>query len=309
MWPELPLKDWQDTYDTLHMWTQIVGKISLKQNSFINHWWQCSLKINARGLTTGVMPYNEDAFEISFDFIDHVLVVRTTRGEVRQMSLSPKSVADFYFELMGLLRSLDIEVQIDLMPKEVPNPIPFNQDHTHYAYDREFAFRHWHILLHTEKVLEKFRSFFIGKASPVQFFWGTFDLTVSLFSGRRAPPRPEADHITQIGYSHEDFACGFWPGSGNIQAAAYYAYIAPEPAGFKNGISAPVKAFYNEQTMGYVLLYDDVRKSRNPEKMLLDFFTNTYNLAANLAKWDRENLERPNSQTQDDGRLGSILMH
>ena len=298
MWPELPLKDWQDTYDTLHMWTQIVGKISLKLNPLINHWWECSLKVNAVGLTSGIIPYNNFAFEITFDFIEHVLIIKTTLGESRRMVLCPKSVADFYSELMGHLSSLGIHVQIDLIPSEVPSPIACDEDRTHCSYNIDFAHRHWQILVETDKALKKFRSFFIGKASPVQFFWGSFDLTVSLFSGRRAPERPGADHITQEGYSHEDYACGFWPGSGNVQYPAFYAYIAPEPVGFNSGKVGPEGAFYNPGTKGYILPYDAVRKSSDPTKTLLTFFSSTYELAANLAKWDRVNLERPHHQRQ-----------
>ena len=295
MWPALPLKEWQETYDTLHMWSQVVGKISLKLNPLINHWWECSLSVTPRGLTTGIIHTHDQAFEIDFDFIDHNLRVKSSRGGTRHMSLSPKSVADFYQELMSLLNSLGIEVQIDRLPSEVPNPIPCDQDKVHCSYDRDFSNRHWQILLETDKVMRKFRSFFVGKASPVQFFWGSFDLTLSLFSGRRAPERPGADHITKEGYSHEDYACGFWPGSGNIDGPAFYAYSYPEPAGYDKFKAQPPKAFYNLPTKGFILMYDEVRKAQNPEQELLSFFKSTYAGAADLAHWDRQNLERHHS--------------
>jgi hypothetical protein len=292
MWPDLPLKSWQKTRDTLHMWLQIVGKISLKLNPLINHWWECSFKVNARGITTGLIPYKNIGFEISFDFIDHHLLIETTSGLVRRIPLIPQTVSVFYAELMVQLKSLDIDVAIDVLPSEVPNPIPFVLDKEHCSYDHEFAHRHWDILVEAHKALTKFRGAFIGKASPVQFFWGSFDLTVSLFSGKTAPERTGADHITQEGYSHEDYACGFWSGSGNIQNPAFYAYVSPEPHGFRRGKIIPNEAFYNEQTKGYVLMYDVVKNSKDPAVTLEDFFSTTYALAANLGHWDRKNLER-----------------
>lgn len=292
IWPELPLNEWEPTYATLHMWFQIIGKVRLKLCPLVNHWWETALYVTPRGLTTSIMPHGPDSFEIKFDFIDHVLKIEKSDGQIRIMALQPKSVAAFYQEFMELMGSLDLQVEIDINPKEVPNPIPFNEDNTHYSYDRDYAERFWRILLQVEKVFEKFRSKFIGKVSPIHFFWGSFDFCVTRFSGRRSPPREGVDHITQEGYSHEVSSVGFWPGSGNINGPAFYAYAAPEPKGYEKSYIQPAAAFYNPPTKGFILMYDDVRKEENPETLILSFLESTYDAAANLGKWDRKNLER-----------------
>ena len=291
-WPSLPLEDWKDTYATLHMWTQIVGKIRLVQSPKINHWWQVPLYVSARGLTTSPIPYKTRTFQIDFDFIDHQLLINTSDGIRKTITLEPRSVADFYGELMGTLRALEIELEISARPDEVPDPIPFAEDHDHTAYNPEYANRFWRILVQADRIFEVFRSRFIGKCSPVHFFWGSFDLAVTRFSGRRAPEREGADSITREAYSHEVISHGFWPGSGNVSAPAFYSYTASEPAGFPQAAIRPQSAFYNPETSGFILLYDDVRQAESPDEMLMEFLQSTYEAGANLAKWDRSSLER-----------------
>ncbi len=291
-WPSLPLEEWKETYATLHMWAQIVGKIRLVQSPSINHWWQVPLYVTSRGLTTSPIPYKERTFEIDFDFIDHQLLINTSDGNRKTLPLAPRSVADFYRELMATLRALEIEVEINAKPDEVPDPIPFAEDHVHAAYDPGYANRLWRILVQTVRVFQEFRSRFVGKCSPVHFFWGGFDLAVTRFSGRRAPEREGADPITREGYSHEVISHGFWPGSGNVQQPAFYAYTAPEPSGFPQAKIRPAKAFYNPETSGFVLPYDEVRQADSPDEVLMDFLQSTYEAGANLAKWDRSSLER-----------------
>lgn len=292
IWPSLPLEDWRETYATLHMWTQIVGKIRLVQSPLINHWWQVPLYVSARGLTTAAIPYEARSFEIDFDFIDHQLVIKTSDGLAKTIALQPRTVADFYNELMAALGSLGIEVEITARPDEVPDPIAFAEDHLHAAYDAEYANRLWRILVQADRVFKEFRSRFIGKCSPVHFFWGSFDLAVTRFSGRRAPEREGADAITREAYSHEVISHGFWPGSGNIQAPAFYAYAAPEPGGFPQAKIRPESAFYNPETAGFILLYEDVRRAHSPDETLLEFLQSTYEAGADLAQWDRASLER-----------------
>lgn len=291
-WPSLPLDAWKDTYATLHMWSQIVGKIRLKLTPYVNHWWEVALYVSTRGLRTSPIPYGNRIFELEFDFLAHILFIRTSDGQYRAMALAPRTVADFYQELMGHLRSLKIEVQIDLVPKEVPEPIPCDQDTVHASYDREYAQRFWRALIQVDRVFNRFRSGFIGKCSPVHFFWGSFDLAVTRFSGRRAPMRPDADHITRLAYSHEVSSVGFWPGSGNILEPAFYSYMSPEPDGFAESRAIPSSTFYNPPTHGFILRYEDVRRSRDPNRMLLEFCQSTYEAGANLAHWNREELER-----------------
>jgi hypothetical protein len=291
-WPSLPLEEWKDTYATLHMWTQIVGKIRLVQSPRINHWWQVPLYVSARGLTTSPIPHGARSFELEFDFIDHQLLVSTNDGIRKTIALEARSVADFYRELMTLLGSLNLEVKISRGPDEVQDPIPFAEDHTHASYDPEYANRFWRILVQSDRVFKEFRSRFIGKCSPVHFFWGSFDLAVTRFSGRRAPERLEADAITREAYSHEVISHGFWPGSGNITAPAFYSYTAPEPAGLPEAAVRPASAYYNRETSGFVLLYDEVRLSASPDDTLMEFLQSTYEAGANLAKWDRASLER-----------------
>lgn len=291
-WPSLPVGAWKDTYETLHMWTQIVGKVRLRLAPFVNHWWETALYVTPRGLTTSPIPHRRTSFEIIFDFTDHDLRIETEDGRRRVMALAPRSVADFYEELMGLLSSLSIDVTIDREPKEVPDPIPFDRDRTHDSYDREPVRRWFTLLLHADRILKKFRSGFVGKCSPVHFFWGSFDLTVTRFSGRPAPEREGADHITRVAYSHEVSSCGFWPGSGNIDEAAFYAYAAPAPPGFETAAVTPAQAFYNPKTQGFVLRSDDARRSADPARAVLDFCQSTYDAAADLGGWDRAALER-----------------
>jgi hypothetical protein len=288
-WPALPLKEWQDTYHTLHLWTQIVGKIRLTLSPLVNHWWNCSLRVSARGLTTGAVPYGLDAFEIEFDLIDHRLEVRTSSGGRKSFPLTAESVASFYDRVMGLLDSLDLNVSINTRPQELPNAIPFPQDTVHKSYDPEYAHRFWRVLLSTDRVLQEFRAKFIGKCSPVQFFWGSFDLACTRFSGRPAPPRKGV--ISSEAYSQEVISAGFWPGGGAIPDAAFYAYAAPSPAGFSDQ-PIPSPGFWSKDLGEFILMYEDVRNAESPRQTILDFCESTYAAGANLAQWDRKVLER-----------------
>jgi hypothetical protein len=290
--PELPLEAWQNTYGTLHMWTQIIGKLRLALSPLINHWWEVPLYVNARGLTTSAIPYEDEIFEVQFDFIDHQLTIQSSGGSSKSMPLRAESVADFYAKFMSALKSLGIEVKIWTMPVEVANPIPFERDTQHASYDPEYAQRFWQILIFCDTVFKEFRSRFIGKDSPVHFFWGSFDLCVTRFSGRRAPERPGADPVTREAYSHEVISAGFWPGGGEIKGAAFYAYAAPEPAGFAQQSVQPSAAFYHPNLHEFLLMYDDVRKAASPREALLSFLQSTYEAGANLAQWDRKELER-----------------
>jgi hypothetical protein len=292
-WPSLPLfSAWADTCETLHMWTQIVGKVRLALSPHVNHWWEVPLYVSARGLTTSPVPFGNIIFEVEFDFIDHQLRVVTNRGANKSMRLYPCTVADFYKEFMDLLRSLDINVKIWPVPSEVPNPIRFDQDTAHASYDPQLANSFWRILVTCDGIFKEFRSRFIGKVSPVHFFWGGFDLAVTRFSGRRAPERVGADKITREGYSHEVSSVGFWPGGGEIKGAAFYSYAAPQPPGFNERPVRPATAFYNTQMGEFLLMYDDVRTSVSPGNALLEFCQSTYEAAADLGKWDRRALER-----------------
>jgi hypothetical protein len=291
-WPALPLEAWQDTYATLHMWTQIVGKVRLAQSPLINHWWEVPLYIGARGLTTSAIPYQRGIFEVEFDFLQHNLVIKTSEGRDKIIPLAPRSVADFYNEFMAALTGLGIEVKIWHMPVEIPNPIAFDLDTQHASYDPEYVTRFWRILLVVDSIFQEFRSRFVGKNSPVHFFWGSFDLAVTRFSGRRAPEREGADPITREAYSHEVISAGFWPGGGEIKGPAFYAYAAPEPSGYGQSRLRPAKAFYHPQMKEFFLMYDDVRTAASPRSDLLEFLQSTYEAGANLAKWDRAELER-----------------
>ncbi|MFO1519069.1 MAG: DUF5996 family protein [bacterium] len=295
VWPRLPMKEWQATYDTLHMWTQIVGKIRMVQSPLVNHWWEVALYVTPRGLTTSSIPYGTRSFEMTFDFIEHRLLIQTSEGAVQSLALKPQSVASFYRELMGVLHSLEIEVKINPIPQEYPDRTPFDQDEAHASYDKEYAERHWRILLQADRLMHQFRGAFVGKCSPVHFFWGSFDLAVSRFSGRSAPLNPKAGPITREGYSHEVASVGFWPGSGNIEDPAFYAYCSPEPEGYKTSPLIKSPGFYNPPTSGYILMYDEVRNSKDPDRLVLDFFQGTYEAGADLGKWDRASLERKTS--------------
>lgn len=291
LWPALPFEGWSETYATLHMWTQIVGKVRLALTPLVNHWWNVPLYVSARGLTTSAIPYEGRVFEIEFDFIDHKLVLNTNDGLIKTLPLRPVSVADFYQEFMSMLRSADINVKIWGMPVEVPDPIPFDEDRIHASYDPEYAHRLWQILVSSNRVLTEFRSRFIGKSSPVHFFWGSFDLAVTRFSGRRAPERPGADSITVEAYSHEVSSVGFWPGN-KTQEALFYSYAAPAPQGLSDSAIRPSGALYDKQLGEFILPYEDVRKSSSTDAALLEFCQSTYEAAASLATWDREALER-----------------
>ena len=291
-WPELPLSAWKDTRDTLHMWTQIVGKIRLELTPRLNHWWNVPLYVTARGLATSAVPWEDRAFNLLFDFIDHRLVLEMSDGSRKFIPLGPRAVADFYQDFMGMLRSAGIDVKIWRMPVEIPNPIPFDEDHTHASYDPEYAHRFWRILVSIDAVLKEFRSRFIGKSSPVHFFWGSFDMAVSRFSGRRAPERQNADSITREAYSHEVSSVGWWPGSGDFSAPAFYSYTSPEPQGFKSYRVRPAPAHYDSTLGEFILMYDDVRSAPSPTAALLDFCQSTYEAGAELGHWDRALLER-----------------
>jgi hypothetical protein len=291
-WPALPLSDWADTYATLHMWTQIVGKVRLALSPRINQWWEVPLYVSARGLTTSPIPFTKGIFEVEFDFIDHKLNVATSGGKKKSMALAPRAVADFYTEFMAMLHSLEIEVEIWPMPVEIPNPIRFDQDRTHAAYDPRYANAFWRILVNVDRIFKEFRSRFTGKVSPVHFFWGSFDLAVTRFSGRPAPERPGADPITREAYSQEVSSVGFWPGGGDVKGAAFYSYASPAPPGLGDRTVGPAKAFFSNALGEFLLMYDDVRISESPSADVLEFCQSTYEAAADLAKWDRSNLEK-----------------
>ncbi|MGD0132028.1 MAG: DUF5996 family protein [Bryobacteraceae bacterium] len=293
-WPELPLASWQDTYETLHMWTQIIGKIRMTMTPLINHYWNVTLYVSARGLTTSAIPYPGGIFQMEFDFIDHKLVIETSRGEIDKIHLAPRTVSEFYDDVMSSLASRNIDVEINVRPCEVSNPIPFTEDITHKSYDREAVERFHHLLISVDKVLKNFRARFIGKCSPVHFFWGSFDLAVTRFSGRIAPPRSDSQYrkMMQEAYSHEVSSAGFWPGGGDIPGPAFYSYTTPEPAGFKTYAVAPKAGLYHQGIGEFLLMYDDIRGASSPESELMGFFESTYEAGANLAKWDRAALER-----------------
>jgi hypothetical protein len=285
------LSAWADTYATLHLWTQIVGKIRLALAPPVNHWWHTTLYVNARGLTTSHMPAGDRSLEITFDFIDHQLRFDTSDGGRRAIPLAPMTVEEFYTRVRGALSDLHVDVHIWPMPVEIPSPVVrFDQDHQHAAYDATWAHRWWQVMRQTDLVLQEFRGRFIGKVSPVHFFWGGFDLAVTRFNGRRAPERP--DPINREAYSHEVISAGFWPGSGSVKDAAFYAYAAPEPPGFKTASIHPAAATYNADMSLFVLMYDEVRTAASPHDTLMDFLQSSYETAANLAKWNRAELER-----------------
>lgn len=295
LWPALPLNEWSDTCATLHMWTQVVGKIRLAMSPRLNHWWEVPLYVSARGLTTSPVPYAAGIFEIEFDLIDHELVIQTSSGDVKSLRLAPCSVADFYSSLMETLGSIGIHPKIWTMPCEVPNPIRFEQDRIHAAYDPDYANRFFRVLASADTTLKEFRARFLGKASPVHFFWGSFDLAVTRFSGRRAPERQGADLITREAYSHEVISAGFWPGGGVISDAAFYTYAAPEPPGFSTAVIRPQAVFYSPELSEFILMYDDVRKAASPHSVLMDFLQSTYEAGATLGNWDRQALEKASS--------------
>jgi Family of unknown function (DUF5996) len=296
LWPELPTAAWRDTYATLHLFTQIVGKIRLVRTPWLNHSWHVTLYVTARGLTTSPIPDGTRNFEIEFDLLEHTLKISTGDGASRQFALTGHSVASFYARVMALLAELGIHVAIDEVPNELPDPIRFSQDTKHASYDGDAVRRFFQILVNADRVFKQFRTGFLGKASPVHFFWGSFDLAVTRFSGRRAPRHPGgipnlSDDVACEAYSHEVSSAGFWPGSGAIDYPAFYSYAYPEPSGFRATKVRPQAAFFNEAMGEFILPYDAVRTADDPDSALLAFLQSTYEAAANAAKWDRNELE------------------
>ncbi len=292
LWPPLPLAEWEPTRATLHMWTQIVGKVRLALSPLVNHWWQVPLYVSPRGLTTSSIPYGDHAFEMEFDFDAGHLAIWKTGQRSKFVQLYQRAVTDFYNEVMAALHAMGIEVKIWPVPVEIANPIPFPDDREHASYDAEYVARFHRILLQADAVLKEFRGRFIGKASPVHFFWGSFDLAATRFSGRRAPERPGADPITREAYSHECSSAGFWPGGGEVAGPAFYSYAAPAPEGLAAYAVSPPAAHYHKGLGEFILMYDEVRQAASPRADLLNFFQTTYEAAANLGNWDRPNLER-----------------
>ena len=294
-WPPLPLAEWQDTRDTLHMWTQVVGKVRMALSPRVNHWWEVPLYVTARGLTTSPIPYDNGVVELQFDFLAHVLTAQTSTGGVKTLPLGPRAVADFYAELMDMLKTLGINVKIWPMPVEIPNPIRFDQDRVHASYDPEYAQRFWRVLVGADTVFKAFRARFIGKSSPVHFFWGGFDLAATRFSGRLAPdhgPVPFTPaRIVREAYSHEVSSCGFWPGAPGLDGPIFYSYAYPEPLGYRDAAVKPRAALYDPNFAEFLLPYDAVRQARDPDAYLLEFLQSTYEAAADLADWDRPTLE------------------
>jgi hypothetical protein len=299
-WPELPLAAWADTCATLHLWTQVVGKVRLAHAPMVNHWWQVPLYVGPRGLTTSAIPCGVRSFQIDFDFIEHRLRIDGSDGRRATMALEPRSVADFHAELMGRLRELGVETRIWTMPVEIEGAIPFELDHEHAAYDPAYVERFWRILLQVDRVFGRFRAGFIGKSSPVHFFWGSFDLAVTRFSGRTAPPiqsdTPNVGRwVMQEAYSHECSSAGFWPGNGGFGKPAFFSYAYPEPPGFADTAMSPAATYYDNDLGQFILRYDDMRQSSAPDELLMDYLRYTYAAAADTGRWDRAALERPTS--------------
>jgi hypothetical protein len=290
--PSLPLEDWQDTLTTLHMWSQIVGKIANKTTPLVNHFWNSTLRVTPRGLATLPLGVAKSSFAMEFDFIAHELLIKCETGETRSIELRPRSVADFYGAVMAALKELKIDVKIWTMPVEVEDPIRFTEDTKHSSYDREYVERFRAILIWANCVFDEFRSRFVGKSSPVHFFWGSFDLAVTRFNGEKAPPREGADYITREAYSHQCISHGFWCGGGPITEPAFYGYAAPEPDGLKTAKVLPAEAYYHKDLNEFILPFEAVRTANSPEKALLDFMQSTYDEAADLAHWKRDELER-----------------
>ena len=292
-WPALPYEAWRETCQTLHLWTQIVGKVRMELSPYLNHWWHVTLYVTPLGLTTSAIPYHSGTFDVNFDIIEHNISIRTSEGTTKVLPLIPRSVAAFYREFMDCLHVLGIQVTINTLPSEVSNPIRCDIDEVHASYDSLYAHRFWRILVQTEAIMQRYRSPFLGKSSPVHFFWGSFDLALTFFSGRQAPERPGADHMTREAYSHEVISCGFWPGDDRFPTPAFYSYTSPQPSGLPTAPIRPVEAFYSHELGLFLLRYDDVRSTSSPELALLEFFQSTYEAGATLARWDRAALERP----------------
>ena len=292
VWPELKWADWSKTAETLHMWTQIVGKTRLALSPMQAHWWNVPLYVSARGLSTAAMPYGEEVLEIEFDFVSHDLRFRLSDGASVSKPLRAQSVAEFYSDYQRSLAAMGVSVKIHPVPVELKDPIPFAEDTTHASYDPESANRFWRVLVNSDRLFQQFSSRYIGKISPVHFFWGSFDLAVTRFSGRQAPAREGADTITREAYSHEVISAGFWPGNGGFGEAAFYCYAAPVPAGLEAVKIHPESAGYNSTLGEFVLKYDDLRNEASPDEALLRFLQSSYEAAATLAHWDRDSLER-----------------
>jgi len=291
LWPALAYDAWKDTYATLHMWTQVVGKVALAQAPPLNHSWAVALQVTARGLSTRTLPHRDRLFTIQFDFIDHQLVIRASDGETRTLALRPQTVADFYREVMSTLDEMGLPVRIWPMPVEIPSPIRFDQDTVHHSYDPEYANRCWRVLAQAARVLTQSACTFVGKTSPVHFFWGSFDLAATRFSGKPAPPR-EGPAFMRDAYSHEVISHGFWPGSGPLPEPAFYAYAAPEPPGLKEGQMEPDAVYYHPELKIFILPYDAVRTAASPDQMILKFVESTYERTATLGGWDKTALAR-----------------
>jgi hypothetical protein len=299
-WPALPLDAWKDTYETLHRWVQIVGKVRLAQSPWLNHSWHATLYVTARGLTTGPIRHTVDTFEINFDFLEHQLIVRACSGQTRTVALRPQSVAAFYRSVMSALGDLGVPVKIYARPNELPDVLPFTDDDTHAAYDADAVQRYWRLLVQADRVFTAFRARFQGKCSPVHLFWGALDLAVTRFSGRLAPQHPGGvphlpDWVARDAYSHEVSSAGFWPGGQGVPHAAFYSYAYPEPDGYRDATVRPSQAYYHPDLREFILPYDAVRMATDPEATLLEFLQDTYEAAANLGRWDRSALERPNN--------------
>lgn len=296
-WPDLPYLEWRDTAATLHLWTQIVGKVRLSLAPWMNHSWQVALYVPARGLTTSPIPAGRELVELEFDFTRHTLMIRSSRSEERVLALEPQSVADFYRRVIGLLGELGVAICINEMPNEIPDAVPFSQDHEHHSYDAQAAHAFWRVLIQADRLLKYFRSGFLGKASPVHFFWGSFDLAATRFSGRAAPLHPGGvpglpDAVAREAYSHEVSSAGFWPGNEAFPQAAFYSYAYPEPPGFRDRQITP-GAYFDAKLGEYILPYDVVRAAADPDAVLLDFLSSTYTAAAEAGGWNRAQLECP----------------
>ncbi|HEX7115535.1 MAG TPA: DUF5996 family protein [Steroidobacter sp.] len=303
-WPALPYEEWRQTAATLHLWLQVVGKIRLALAPWVNHSWHVTMRVSARGLTTPLTPYKSEAFQIELDFIDHRLLIRLTDGRVKALPLEPQTTAAFHAAVMQALADLGMPVAIRTMPSELPDPIPFDLDEVHRSYDPGYANRYWRVLVHAARVFEQFRAGFLGKASPVHFFWGSADLAVTRFSGRSAPFHPGGvphlpDWVAREAYSHEVSSAGFWAGADQYPRAVFYSYAYPEPADYARATPAPAAAYYDDALREFVLPYDDVRTASAPDAALLEFLESTYEAAARLGEWNRAELERPEGWPRD----------
>lgn len=290
-WPELPYDAWKDTADTLHMWLQVVGKVKLELSPFLNEWWEVGFHLTARGLTSGLIPYQSQSFDVVVDIFDHSLEIRLSSGHNRRLPLHAQSVADFYRHFMAALAELGVDVHINPTPVEIPHPIPFEQDTRHASYDSEWVQRWWRVMLGVQRAIERYRTPFHGKSSPVLFYWGTFDLNETRFNGRRLTPKPGTDRILRYAEDEENFAVGFWPGDERYPHAACYAYMYPEPQGAHSTQVQPASASFNQTLGEFVLPYHDLRQASSPHDAIVEFFQSTYETTAKLAGWDRQALE------------------